>query len=79
MSTRDEVIEVFRDVLSEHLGVPDSDIDSDQYLQSDLGIDEDDFEEVAANLSQKLERPVLSSELFDEDITLEQAVAQFAS
>lgn len=79
MLTRDEVIEIFREVLSEHLGIPASDIELDEYLQSDLGIDEDDFEEIAANLTQKLERPALTLDLFDEDITLEQAVSHFAS
>lgn len=79
MLSRNEVIDVFHDVLNRHLGIPPSDIDPDHYLQSDLGIEEDDFEDVAANLSQILERPVLPSELFDDDITLEQAVSQFAS
>jgi hypothetical protein len=79
MLSRNEVTEFFLEVLSGNLGIPPSDINLDHYLQSDLGIEEDDFEDVAANLSQILERPVLTSELFDDDITLEQAVSQFVS
>lgn len=79
MLSRNEVVEVFKEVQSGHLRIPPSDINLDRNLQSDLGIEEDDFEDVAANLSQVLERPVLTSELFDDDVTLEQAVSQFAS
>lgn len=79
MLSRDEVVEVLQDVLSEHFGIPTEEIGLDDYLQSDLSSEEDCFEEVAANLSQKLERPVLTSDLFADDVTVEQAGALFAT
>ena len=74
MLSRDELRDTFQYVLGVVLGIPEAEVELNACLQSDLAIEEEDFEEIAAQLSQSLGRAVLASDLFDEDITVEQAV-----
>lgn len=80
MLSRSELIEIVKAALADVLGVYETDVAIEASILGDLGVDEEDFEEIAAQLQQAIEQPVLTSDIFgDDDITVDGIVDNLAA
>ncbi len=73
MLPRTELFELVQSVLAEVSGLNETEIAADVPMV-DIGIDEDCYEDIAADLEDTLERPIPATELFTEDVTMDTIV-----